>query len=84
MRWCGSCFGMPQLLKCKITEILHWFKEKILPVRYNKKEDDNRHPLLMSGYCDSNTGHFLSNHHLGQRTLSCFRSWNGSDILTFS
>ena len=55
MRWCGSCFGMPQLLKCKITEILHWFKEKILPVRYNKKEDDNRHPLLMSGYCDSNT-----------------------------
>lgn len=55
MRWCGSCFGMPQLLKCKITEILHWFKEKILPVRYNKKEDDNRHPLL-SGYCDSNTG----------------------------
>ena len=56
MRWCGSCFGMPQLLKCKITEILHWFKEKILPVRYNKKEDDNRHPLLMSGYCDSNTG----------------------------
>ena len=23
---------------------------------YNKKEDDNRHPLLMSGYCDSNTG----------------------------
>ena len=37
MRWCGSCFGMPQLLKCKITEILHWFKEKILPVRYNKK-----------------------------------------------
>ena len=43
-------------LKCKITEILHWFKEKIPPVRYNKKEDDNRHPLLMSGYCDSNTG----------------------------
>ena len=28
--------------------------------------------------------HFLSNHHLGQRTLSCFRSGNGSDILTFS
>ena len=55
MRWCGSCFGMPQLLKCKNTEILHWFKEKFLPVRYNKKEDDNRHPLL-SGYCDSNTG----------------------------
>ena len=31
-------------------------QRKILPVRYNKKEDDNRHPLLMSGYCDSNTG----------------------------
>ena len=30
-------------------------RKSFLPVRYNKKEDDNRHPLL-SGYCDSNTG----------------------------
>ena len=42
-------------LNAKLRKYCIGSKKIFLPVRYNKKEDDNRHPLL-SGYCDSNTG----------------------------